>query len=1051
MTTNAFTRGFLLRTVAVAAFLLLALNALPSFAYNWSWDQGHDCVQGQDGWGKWGYDGNFKGSEPTKECCQQNCTVCPVYANTGRYQKTWTDLRVPGVGPALTITRTYNSQEWSSGLLGYGWTFNFGKKVIIARNRDGEKIIGVQLRTGEKNYYREGLDGSLTRLTEYGATYDLIKSSDTAYTIRHHDGTWYELRDDGKIDRIIDKNRNELVFSYSAAGCLERITNASGNTVDIQLGVNGKIASISDNLGRTVTYGYDLNGNLTGVTDPLGNTLRYEYDTNNYLVRIIDARGNPVESVTYDNHQPARVATILEKGENYTIGYYDGYTRKSDSRGNTWTYYYNDVGVIERFIDPFGNEKKQQPNKITATSVDWEEDYNGNRTTYTYDSDGNVLSKTDALGNTWTHTYAPGSRLKSSTTSPRGTQTTYTYNTSGNRTSVTRDAGGPLAATTSFVYDTAGNMTREIDPLGNITRYEYNTSGNLLKLTDPTGNTITYTYDDFGNRLSTTDPNGNTTSFTYDLNGKLLTMTDALGNTTHYAWDANGNRTAATDPEGHTTTLEYDAFNRLIRQSDPVGNTTAFTYDHNDKITSITDIRGNTTTSTYDVLGRLTAQADAMGQVTSFTYDSNGNLLSRIDANGNTTSYTYDAMNRQISVTDALSGTILYTYDAEGNLLTVTDARGNITTFSYDAHGRLVKETRPMGQETLYQYDLAGNLVDKTDAEDQITRYTYDAGANLATIDYFAADNATTPESTITLTYDNAGRLTGYDDGVTSAQNTYDPTNKKLSETIHYGTFSLAYSYEWYADGTKKSLTMPDGTRYTYTYQANNQLTGVDIPGQGTISYNAYDGYRPSRITLPGNTTTVYSYDPMMRITGITVKDPAQTILMNYQYAYDTVHNITGKVTEHGTYTHGYSKLYQLTESNSPVYDAETFAYDPAGNRLTAADTSGTWSYNQNNELLGYDGTTYLHDNNGSMIRETGTSGTTTYTYNAAGRLTRAATSDQGVIGSYYYDPFGRRLWKEANGTRTYFLYTDEGLAGEYTAAGIALKTYGYKPGSTWT
>jgi len=41
-------------------------------------------------------------------------------------------------------------------------------------------------------------------------------------------------------------------------------------------------------------------------------------------------------------------------------------------------------------------------------------------------------------------------------------------------------------------------------------------------------------------------------------------------------------------------------------------------------------------------------------------------------------------------------------------------------------------------------------------------------------------------------------------------------------------------------------------------------------------------------------------------------------------------------------------------------------------------------------------------------------------------------------------------LWKEVDGTRTCFLYSDEGLAGEYDAAGTEIKTYGWAPDSTW-
>ena len=55
------------------------------------------------------------------------------------------------------------------------------------------------------------------------------------------------------------------------------------------------------------------------------------------------------------------------------------------------------------------------------------------------------------------------------------------------------------------------------------------------------------------------------------------------------------------------------------------------------------------------------------------------------------------------------------------------------------------------------------------------------------------------------------------------------------------------------------------------------------------------------------------------------------------------------------------------------------------------------------------------------------------------------------TIAEYYYDPFGRRLWKEVGGTRSYFFYADEGLVAEYDAAGNESTSYGYKPDSTWT
>ncbi|PID74622.1 MAG: hypothetical protein CSB28_02290, partial [Desulfobacterales bacterium] len=124
------------------------------------------------------------------------------------------------------------------------------------------------------------------------------------------------------------------------------------------------------------------------------------------------------------------------------------------------------------------------------------------------------------------------------------------------------------------------------------------------------------------------------------------------------------------------------------------------------------------------------------------------------------------------------------------------------------------------------------------------------------------------------------------------------------------------------------------------------------------------------------------------------------------------------------------------------------------GNRLTSADTISSWGYNQNNELGGYDDISFEYDANGNMIKKTVGSVVTSYVYNIENRLTEIWNGEAGtgsLIASYYYDPFGRRLWKEVSDVRTHFHYADEGLIGEYDAAGSELRTYGYKPGSTWT
>ncbi|PID74620.1 MAG: hypothetical protein CSB28_02280, partial [Desulfobacterales bacterium] len=106
------------------------------------------------------------------------------------------------------------------------------------------------------------------------------------------------------------------------------------------------------------------------------------------------------------------------------------------------------------------------------------------------------------------------------------------------------------------------------------------------------------------------------------------------------------------------------------------------------------------------------------------------------------------------------------------------------------------------------------------------------------------------------------------------------------------------------------------------------------------------------------------------------------------------------------------------------------------------------------NKLGRYDDVSFEYDANGNMIKKTAGSVVTSYVYNIEDRLTEVWNEEAGtgsLTASYYYDPFGRRLWKEVGGVQPHFHYTYEGLIGEYDAAGNELRRYGYKPESTWT
>ena len=81
-----------------------------------------------------------------------------------------------------------------------------------------------------------------------------------------------------------------------------------------------------------------------------------------------------------------------------------------------------------------------------------------------YDADGNLVSETDALGNT----------------------TTYAYNALGlpAQQAVTLPNGG-IQAALGPLYDKAGNMISNTDLMGDITSYTYNAQGDATQVTGP--------------------------------------------------------------------------------------------------------------------------------------------------------------------------------------------------------------------------------------------------------------------------------------------------------------------------------------------------------------------------------------------------------------------------------------------------------------------------------------------------------------------------------------------------------------------------------------
>jgi RHS repeat-associated protein len=601
----------------------------------------------------------------------------------------------------------------------------------------------------------------------------------------------------------------------------------------------------------------------------------------------------------------------------------------------------------------------------------------------TYDAAGNVLTRTDELGHT----------------------TTYTYDTSNNVLSVSVPTGSGSNATTSYTYNSLGAVLTSTDPLGNVTTNTYDTKGNLLTVTTPapgTGASASVThfaYDTKGQLTSITDPLNNVTALTYTPAGLISTITDAQNKVTTYGYDAHGNRTSVTDALNHQTTFAYDAGDRLTTITYPGSTTTTFGYDYRGRRTSVTD------------------------------------------QNGKTTTYAYDDADRLTSVTDAANNVTTYTYDTEDNLTTIKDANNHSTTFAYDTFGRVTQTTFPSGAVETYSYDAVGNLTGKIDRKNQSITYAYDTMNRLAQKTY--------PDlSTVNYTYDNDSRLTQVSDPTGTYSFTFDNMGRLTGTTTGYSfltsrTFTTSYAYD--AGSNRTGFTDPESGSTTYAYDTLNRLQTLTPPvaiSAGSFGFS-YDGLsRRTQMTRPNSVATNYAYDNLSRLASVLHQLSGSTI-DGATYTVDNAGNRTAKTDQRTAVAtnYGYDAIYQLLSATPSGGTAESYTYDPVGNRLSSAGVP-SYSYNTSNELTSTSTATYGYDNNGNAITKNDSTGITTYAWDYENRLTSVTLPGSGGTVSFAYDPFGRRVKKVSTTGTSIFAYDGDNLIEETNASGAVVARY---------
>lgn len=409
----------------------------------------------------------------------------------------------------------------------------------------------------------------------------------------------------------------------------------------------------------------------------------------------------------------------------------------------------------------------------------------------TYDSYGNIISITDALGNTMYFGYDLHHLYLTSVTNALNETVSATYDFStGLVTSIT-DANGN---TSHFEYDILGRVTKRVNP--DLTKAEafYDDQNNSVTIHDELDHSTTRYYDGIGRLVRTEwyvsptlhleeictynyqnkvvtrqDPGGHVYTCEYDSLARPIRIynPDSTYRQVHY--DDTANTVLLIDENQHKAEYHYNWTGQLLwvkEYTDP-GNyyLTQYTYDSSGNLTSFTDARGNTTFYEYDSLYGVTSVTYPDLTTETFSYDAAGNVLSRTDSHG-TTQFVYDAISRLLSVQYPDQTSVTFSYDSNSNRTSMTDSEG-ATSCIYDDRNRLISETRLI------------------EGEFYTTTYAYDAVSNIISMIY-------PDQSVITLDYDSLNQLTaipGY------AQFTYD-TDSLLSSVTYANGVVTEYQYD---------------------------------------------------------------------------------------------------------------------------------------------------------------------------------------------------------------------------------------------------------------
>ncbi len=687
----------------------------------------------------------------------------------------------------------------------------------------------------------------------------------------------------------------------------------------------------------------------------------------------------------------------------------------------------------------------------------------------------------------------------------------YTYDASGKLTAakdqfghalelgkvqaVNQVATKKLAATAplevKYNFDAQGRIKSETTQ-GVAGNYEYDKAGQLASITGPEGRTAC-DYDAFGRITTIHEPGGAVTRFEHNNLDLPTLVVKPDGSSEKIKYDEHGRVLRRERGPMDWEEVTYDDTGRVATRRKPPAAEEHYFYDDKDRATRVTYSNGNEVKYEYDSAGRPTSQSWSSGERPTWRYDPEGKLIESVNPSGLKTTYTYDKSGQLVAVADSIHGKTTYQQSETGEV--IQNAQGKTTT-RRTAWGKPLEIIAPGGARTVFNYDARGLLQQVLSPMNVPWRYEYDPARNLTTIIAPSRARAST-------TWDGSGRRTkvargnvtwreyhygksGYLEEELSgtgraARYTYD-NNGRLAETelpdgkvaqvtdkngLHLTRKGTGYEVEdeYNADGTllrrkynsaALEIRLPadkagaagielNDLKATYSYDGRGQLSEIALPGGAKVSVGHDEAGRPSQFSFNKSVVETITYDKADRITLIEAKQTSGKGVFSERYTYD----VAGNLSEHAGDSlppakFEYDRGGRLTRASS-VKGTRNYTYDVDGNMTTNGDGSHRCRLDELGRPVEQEATSYSWDKGGNLAQVRSLKDTITNTFDSAGRLIERREGKKDW--KYGYDNRNDRLWEDSAGSKRWFAYLDDRLAGLKDESGTSWLVV-YYPGT---